>query len=339
MADRTRISTDIDFEAPGKQIGYLRLPHSDNNHPFGVVPIPIAVLKGAQGPTVLLVGGTHGDEYEGQVILRSLIHEMSPDELVGRLIVIPAANYLAAQSGTRCWPDDGINMNRAYPGSADVTPTPALAHYIESQILPRCDYGVDLHSGGMVGEFLPCVYLRKSGDAAFMQRKLALCEAFSSPLTVVVGKTSDNRSLIAAGDRCGVPMIATELAGMGSISVEALRIGRRGVRGVLESLGLIAGNAQTPSPSTRYVECPDAKSFVIAEFDGLFEPCVTLGAQVAAGDLAGRVHSHRSAALPSAEVHFSTSGLVVARRVPARMGFGDYLFTVARDVERSQLES
>ena len=105
MAVSTRsISCDIDFDRPGKQISHLRLDHSDNRHAFGFIPIPIAVISGAPGPTVLLTAGNHGDEYEGQVILRRLIRDTEPEGLKGRLIVLPALNAPAVQAGTRVSP-------------------------------------------------------------------------------------------------------------------------------------------------------------------------------------------------------------------------------------------
>ncbi|MCB1716199.1 MAG: hypothetical protein KDK05_13820, partial [Candidatus Competibacteraceae bacterium] len=43
---KTRIACDIDFEQPGRQIGSLRLSHSDNLHAYGHIPIPIVQLQG-----------------------------------------------------------------------------------------------------------------------------------------------------------------------------------------------------------------------------------------------------------------------------------------------------
>ena len=41
----------------GRHIGDLRLKYSDNITPLGYVPIPVAVLVGSAGPTLLLTGG------------------------------------------------------------------------------------------------------------------------------------------------------------------------------------------------------------------------------------------------------------------------------------------
>ena len=337
-AANTRITTEVDYSRHGKQITFLRVPHSDNEHAFAFIPVPIAIVANGEGPTVLLVAGTHGDEYEGQIILRRLIEELQPKDVRGRIIVLPAVNYLAAQTGKRCWPGDGVNMNRAYPGDPDVTPTAALAHYIESVMLPLCDFGLDLHSGGHDSEFLPCVYLRKHGGEDMMRQKVEATEAFAAPLTVVVGATSDNRSLLAAGDRHSVPMLATELGGMASISLDALNIGRAGVLRVLHHLGSLAANPDDSNRvTTRHVEYKDQGAFTYSSVDGVFEPAARLGDHVQAGDLAGRVYSHQDARRPAVDIHFDGPGMVVCRRVPAQVKCGDYVFAVATDVARDSL--
>ncbi len=46
-AGPTRLSCDVDFERPGRQVSYLGLSHSDNRRAYGVVPIPIACIAKA----------------------------------------------------------------------------------------------------------------------------------------------------------------------------------------------------------------------------------------------------------------------------------------------------
>src|SRR5260370_19228729 len=125
----TRITSDIDFEAAGKQLSYLRLTHSDDRHAFGIIPVPIAVFANGAGPTVLVSAGNHGDEYEGQVILHALIRELDPAKVSGRLIVMPALNYPAVLAGSRRSPPDLRHFNRALPGDPPRTPTAARPHY------------------------------------------------------------------------------------------------------------------------------------------------------------------------------------------------------------------
>ena len=67
MTTRTSsMRADIDLEAPGKRVGHVRLPHSVHESAYGWIPIPTAVVRGGEGPAVLLTAGNHGDEYEGR---------------------------------------------------------------------------------------------------------------------------------------------------------------------------------------------------------------------------------------------------------------------------------
>ncbi len=340
-AGQSRIVASIDLASPGRRIGHLRLHHSDNEHAASLIPVPIAVIVNGDGPTVLVGAGTHGDEYEGQVIVRRLTHELDLAAVHGRLILMPALNYLASLSGTRCWPGDGINMNRVYPGDAAQTPTAALAHYVESVLLPMCDFGLDLHSGGCASEYLPCVYMRRTGAAGLVRRKIAAARHFAAPLTMVVGVTADPRSLLAAGDRVGVPMISTELAGGGSLVIDALATGFAGVMRVLHGLGALAHlpPGYGASGPTEFMEYVDHTSFLPAPCDGLFEPAVRLGDRVRAGQRAGRIHSRQDLAVAPVEVLFPRDGRVVSRRVPAPVHYGDYLFTVASNLDPATLVS
>jgi N-alpha-acetyl-L-2,4-diaminobutyrate deacetylase len=82
----------IPFDAQGVRHGYLRLPSSREDSAWGVVLIPITVIVNGEGPTALLTGGNHGDEYEGPVALQSLAHDLDPRDVTGRVIIAPFMN-------------------------------------------------------------------------------------------------------------------------------------------------------------------------------------------------------------------------------------------------------
>ena len=158
---KTNIRATLDFTAQGKQIGDLRLPWSGNEQPLGYHPVPVAVLKNGTGPTLLLAGGTHGDEYEGPAALMQLLHSFNPAQLQGRLIIFPVLNTPAVTAGARCSPLDDGNLNRAFPGNRSGGPTSMIAQFIEDVVLPECDAAIDFHSGGNACVFAPLtmVYL------------------------------------------------------------------------------------------------------------------------------------------------------------------------------------
>ena len=197
----TRIACSIPLDRSGLHVGVLGVPFSDDAHAYGVIPVPIAVLGGARGPTLLISAGVHGDEYEGQIVLRRLLREIDPARLTGRLILLPALNLPAVRVARRCSPIDGANMNRAFPGDPDGGPTAQIAHYVERELLPLCQAALDLHSGGTASEYLPCAYVYAGGPLA--EAKTRLAHAFAAPLAVVIGTTAETRSLSAACERAG----------------------------------------------------------------------------------------------------------------------------------------
>ena len=368
-AKPSRMACDIDFEKPGVQIGSLRLSHSDNQHAYGHIPIPIAQIKGAAreqdarqratlgatlqadghlggmqigtaggaGPTVLISAGNHGDEYEGQLLIRRLLQELKPEHLHGRLILLPALNYPAVLAGKRVSPLDQGNMNRAFPGDPDGGPTATIAHFVDSVLLPRCQVVIDLHSGGTLSEFVPCVYLYHSGKADLWTRKLEASRAFGLPCTILAG--GEDRSLSAAAERHGGLMLATELAGGGAVKTEVLEMAYQGVLRLLQYCQLLVQTpCHVPDPSpTRFCKTPDYSYFVSSMREGIFEPACSLGDRVRPGQLAGHVHALDDPASEPTPLYFQQSGMVICRRVPARVRRGDYVFHLAAEVSSDVL--
>ena len=173
MSESNPIACNLDLDAPGKRAGTLDLVHSDNQHANGVIPVPIAVINNGPGPTALVTAGNHGDEYEGQVIVRDLFHTLDFRDITGRLILMPALNYLAMLDNHRVSPLDGGNMNRSFPGDPSGGPTAVIAHYLDTVLFPLCDGGIDLHSGGRQAHYVNCAFVCLADDAALSATNMA----------------------------------------------------------------------------------------------------------------------------------------------------------------------
>ena len=130
MARTSTARTDIDFDRPGKQIGFVDIPHSPHDDAWGATRIPIAVISNGSGTTVILQGGNHGDEYEGPITLGELVRELDPAMVQGRIIVLPAVNAPAVQAGQRTSPVDGLNLNRTFPGDPLGSITQQISAYV-----------------------------------------------------------------------------------------------------------------------------------------------------------------------------------------------------------------
>jgi predicted deacylase len=70
----------------------------------------------AEGPTVLIQGGIHGDEVAGVHAIEELLEE-GPSPVRGRLLLVPVMNPAAYRVRRRAAPD-GLDLNRVFPGDA-----------------------------------------------------------------------------------------------------------------------------------------------------------------------------------------------------------------------------
>ena len=333
MSQPTMIFTDVDYNRQGKQVDWLNLPHSVTRSAYGAISIPIAVIRNGEGPTVFLMAGNHGDEYEGQIVLAKLIRELEPHHVRGRVIILPAANLPAAMDGARVSPIDQGNLNRAFPGDPHGTPTFAIAHYIDSILYPMADYHHDLHSGGSSLKYVPFCSMRQSGDAALDARSLAALQAFDAPLSMVWAYNPENRLAGAAAARRGLVSLGGEFGGGGDVDRASVAMLDRGVRNFLQFSGVMADSEPLPGPrGTRLVEVSSRDHYVYATESGLLEPLVDLGAEVQQGDLAGQIHFVDNPARPPVPCHFRRAGMVVCQRHFGRVQRGDCVAHLATDV-------
>jgi predicted deacylase len=147
-------------------LDHLGMPFSIDRSPYFQVKVPVAVIRNGAGPSVLLMAGNHGDEYEGELCLARLIRRLEPARIRGRITILPTANMPAVMAAKRCSPLDGGNLNRAFPGDPKGNPTSRLAHFLEKELFPRHDVVFDIHSGGTSMEHLPVALIERDDDAA-----------------------------------------------------------------------------------------------------------------------------------------------------------------------------
>ncbi|WP_336509509.1 succinylglutamate desuccinylase/aspartoacylase family protein [Ruegeria lacuscaerulensis] len=324
----------IDLDLPGRQAGDVMLKWSDNDVPLGYYPIPIVSLRGSDGPTVLILGGTHGDEFEGPAAILRLSERLDPTQVQGQLILMPALNAAALAASSRVTPLDGQNLNRAFPGDPDGGPTAMLAHFVESVLMPRVDAVIDLHSGGKASVFAPCALASRCANAFLTRANLNLAQAFGLPLIWILGEHNDNRSVNAAAVRAGVPMIAAELGGGGNVTPEIVDAAEAGLLHCLTHLGVLDG--APPDTATRQVEITSPLASLYAPAAGLFDRKVSAGQDVRTGDLAGYLRFPDDPARPALNLTFPTGGLVLAHGNRGMVCRGDLLTLVAHDVSEGQ---
>lgn len=335
MAGYTQVWTPLDFEADGKQCDWLRLPFSTDLSGYGVVPIPVICIRNGDGPTALLIAGSHGDEYEGQVALARLSREIEGADVRGRIIIVPSLNLPAVEAGRRVSPLDDGNLNRSFPGNPIGAPTAMIAHYVGTVLLPMADFVIDLHAGGRSTNYVPCALIRSGGSAEEKNRLIELATAFGAPVTSISDGSGGGgaTTLSAVAQELGVPALTAELGGCATLSRTGTALAEQGLRRVLKLSGMLPEANTDTGPPTRFMRVSGRGAFVYAMRKGMFEPAADLGDVVQPGQVAGVIHAVDRPWDAPEPVVFSEGGMVACRRALALTAPGDCLYKLLVDLD------
>ncbi|MBA3348750.1 MAG: succinylglutamate desuccinylase/aspartoacylase family protein, partial [Actinobacteria bacterium] len=281
------VTCTIDLTAPGRQVGRLQLPKITNTGGWAQSFVPIASFANGDGPTVLISGGNHGDEYEGQVAALRLIQELDLADVTGRIIVLPVISTEASKSNTRMWAS-GANFNRSFPGRPDGPPNEQLADYLTRALFPLADTVIDMHSGGRTAWFLPCSHMHVVDDAGQRRAMLEGMQAWNSDWHFLYIDVNGNGLLPVEAEDQGKVVITTELGGGGRVPAPVHRLAWSGLTNVLRHQGVLAGEVQTRTslglPDAIILDGRDPENYVIVEEDGIFEGLLEPGAALREGD-------------------------------------------------------
>lgn len=327
--ENSLIQSTVDFDAPGVQLGNLRVPHSVHRSAYGHISIPIAVMNNGEGPTVLLIGGVHGDEYEGPIALAKLVSRLDVQKLSGRVIIVPALNYPAFLSATRVSPIDDINLNRTFPGRRDGTVTEMIAHYVTTKLLPITDYLFDFHAGGSSLQYLPGVLAPFPSQEKDPARAKRLLDSFAPRRVYYYDSDAamggEDRVLGNYAKKNGVNFLCGEFGGGSSVNLEGLHTIDSGLIGYLYETGVLSEKleAELNSEPTEYYTMEGSGLMAYAPKTGFFEPAFALGDTVESGSIAGYIYNLDNPWETPTTVSFQAGGVAVCIRTFSMVQPGD----------------
>ena len=321
------LTATVNFDQEGVQHGYLKVPYSGDDSAWGAVMTPITVVKNGEGPTALLTGANHGDEYEGPIALWSLSRDLKPESIQGRVIMVPAMNYPAFRAAKRTSSIDGGNMNRAFPGRPDGTITEIVADYFNRVLLPMADYVLDIHAGGKTLDFVPFAAAHILEDADQQARCVAAMKAFNAPYSMMLLELDAQSMYDTAAESQGKVFVSTELGGGGSADASTVAIARKGVGNLLKHAGILAGEPEIDE--SVFLDMPDGNCFVTSEHSGLLEMCVNLGDDVKKGELLALIYDIDRTGTEPVPYYAKMDGILAGRHYPCLTKPGDNLAVIA----------
>lgn len=324
------ISPTIPLDQDGINHGHLNLPYSRDDSAWGSIMIPICVIQNGEGPTALLTGANHGDEYEGPVALQNLASELQVDEIVGRVIIMPFLNYPAFLAATRTSPIDKCNMNRIFPGGPDGSVSEKIADYVYRTLLPQADIVLDFHSGGKTLDFVPFAAAHVQDNKANEKACIAAMQAFNAPYSMMLLEIDSVGMLDTAVEDMGKVFVSTELGGGGTSTAHSAAIAKKGARNILIHAGILKGEIE--QAASTQLDMPDGDCFTISEVGGLIESTVDLGDPVEKGQVLARIWPKDRTGVAPIEYHAKHHGILAARHFPGLVKSGDCIAVVAQKV-------
>lgn len=293
--------------------------------------LPVLTVRGSEpGPTLVVLGAVHGDEYEGVETIPLVFGDVDASALAGTLVMVPVCNLPAYESAIRSSPIDGMNLARVFPGKADGTVTERIAYALTEKLFRHADFLVDLHSGGVAYDIPTLIgYLHDDGELG--QKSRAAAEAFGAP--VLWGHPMPmpaGRSISAAMEH-NVPWLYTEAPGGGLARPSDIACFRRGVLNVMRHLNMLPGAPEVPTPTHHLVGDGNLDVVTLAPIGGFFRPTVTVLDRVAKGEELGRIVDFfgNTTAVITAEM----DGVVIMVRRLHRVHVGEGLLQVTNTLD------
>jgi N2-acetyl-L-2,4-diaminobutanoate deacetylase len=329
----------IDFDLPGKH-QYLVGFHLDSGWGYSLVPLTIInglrpPAPAAALPSLAAFGGTHGNEWEGQVVVKRLCQTLDPSEICGRVILMPQLSQSACAANQRISPLDNVNMNRAFPGNPQGSVSLRIADFVKSRVLPKTRIVIDLHAGGREGGFALCTSFHPIPDAAQFAEISHAASLFDTPFMLVYSSQMASGLLTDEAEAEGKIAIGGEFGFGEGVNRKGVLHAYEGIRNVMKHYGILSGEIMKIDPSRpsspRLVDARNLEDYTPSPRAGVWEPLVDLGDDVNEGQLLGRLHDFSDHTAAPLHLHAHRSGVMIMMCGTAICQQGTTLHVIARD--------
>jgi len=306
--------------APGERVS-IDLPVA-RLYTHTSLAMPIQVVRGKRpGPSIFISAAIHGDELNGVEIIRRLLKHRALRTMKGTLYAVPIVNVHGFLNRSRYLPDRR-DLNRSFPGSDKGSLAGQIARLFMREIVDKCSYGIDLHTGAVHRENIP--QIRANLDDAKTE-ELARC--FGVP--VLINATLRDGSLRMAAAEKGVTMLLYEAGEALRLDEVSIRAGLKGILNVMRSLEMLpAKKTQSASGKAKQPVVAQASTWLRAPESGILRTLVPLGAKVGMDDLLAVIADPFGES--ETELRASGEGIVIGRSQLLLVHQGEALYHIAQ---------
>jgi predicted deacylase len=223
------------------------------------------------GPVVFVTAALHGDEINGCGAVRQLITDVEFSLLRGTAVLVPVLNLPAFERHSRYLPDRR-DLNRSFPGTVSGSLASRMAHTIFTELVGRCDYGIDLHTAAVRRTNYPNVRADLTD-----QTIRTLATAFGTE--IIINNKGPKNSFRREACLAGCPTIIMEGGEVWKVEPGIVETAIRGIKNVFRQLEMLEGEVETPA----YQVIIEKSKWIRAEHGGFMQFHVAPGDLVSKG--------------------------------------------------------
>jgi predicted deacylase len=245
---------NVESRSGSVQFGSIHISEIYDGSPIAV---PVAIIDGEhEGPTIWIQNGVHGDECVGMRAIHQVLQTVSPKDVHGAIVLIPMLNVQAFRAGERMAPQDGMDMNRIWPGSPLekamhlFAHSELVVHQVFQYITEYADAVLDVHDCGRMGKIAPyAAFYTGAGDLGVRNKDLALATGFriiweTQPAWVQEKVPGSIKTQML---KLGRPSATLEIGGEGRLHPEAVAGMYRSLMNCIKHMGIVKGKVEKAS--------------------------------------------------------------------------------------------
>jgi predicted deacylase len=255
--------------------------------PLGPVTSPVMLARGAQpGPRLLVTCLIHGGENVGPIALARFLRGLDLKAMKGSIAGLMCANPLGQRQHSRLTPQDGMNLNRIFPGKQDGPVTEQLAHRLMAIAEESGDVLMDLHSGGELTITAFYVIHDAKGDGPVEQEGKRLAASVGSRYQWGSAEDwLDGGFFTNVSRRLRIPSIIVESGGGARVRDEDLANFATALNGMTRALGMLPG----APPVAEDIRYGGNAVHVKCQRGGYWSPAVAPGDDMVGGQVMGEM--------------------------------------------------
>ncbi len=296
--------------------------------------LPVAIIKGkTDGPVFTVVAGVHGFEYPPIVAVQELMREIKPEALSGTILCVPIANTASFYTRTPFInPQDGTNLNGAFPGDSVGTITQRLAHLITKKVIPESDVFLDVHGGDANEDLLPfvCYYNNKNRpERTQMAELLAQASGFEYIVSYPYTLKDDDpaKYVFKQAVQDGKTALSIECGKLGNVQEEAVVLIKKGIYNMLHQMEMY--DAPT-MPKPKRIRL-NHQTYIRSNEKGIFYSDHKAGDAVKQGDVVGYTTDEFGERI--AEYRAPSGGIILYKIATPPINVGDTVMCISTNLE------